>query len=235
MDYEKKYKEALERARALRNEAIEKEYVDDYIKDYETIFPELRESEDERIRKAIIEAIKDYWSDNEQAMTDCLAYLEKQKEPKPVEWGEEDNRMIGRIRGIIERYAFTQSAVDVNGELCEKEYVEMDAWLKSLLSGKRQTWGKEDERIVKFIIEALEFYASPSRLDHFELFVKVEALETKEKALAWLKSLRPQYHWRPSEEQISSLKQARDYYMSGRVKYVGRHLSEIAEQLEKLM
>lgn len=36
-------------------------------------------------------------------------------------------------------------------------------------------------------------------------------------------------------EQIQSLKQARDYYMSGRIKYVGQHLNEIAEQLEKLM
>lgn len=42
-------------------------------------------------------------------------------------------------------------------------------------------------------------------------------------------------YWKPSEEQIKSLKQARDYYMSGRIKYVGQHLNEIAEQLEKLM
>lgn len=42
-------------------------------------------------------------------------------------------------------------------------------------------------------------------------------------------------HWKPSEEHMKSLKQARDYYMSGRIKYVGQHLNEIAEQLEKQM
>lgn len=34
--------------------------------------------------------------------------------------------MIGNIRSIIEKYAFSQSAVDVNGDLCEKEYIVAD-------------------------------------------------------------------------------------------------------------
>lgn len=94
---EKKYKEALERARALRNEAIEKEYVDDYIKDYETIFPELRESEseDERIRKHLIKHFsnksKEEW--NGMPIKDILAWLEKQKEQKPVEWKPTEEQM----------------------------------------------------------------------------------------------------------------------------------------------
>ena len=49
MDYEKSYKEALERAKAL----IETNTSDAlfHLKDIESIFPELKESEDERIRK----------------------------------------------------------------------------------------------------------------------------------------------------------------------------------------
>lgn len=85
MDYKKKYNEALERARALWREAIEKEYVDDYLKDYETIFPELRESEDERIRKAIIELLKEVGRDDTGISENAkcmIAYLEKQ-EQKP--------------------------------------------------------------------------------------------------------------------------------------------------------
>lgn len=54
------------------------------------------------------------------------------KEQKPVKWSKEDLSMIGRIRSIIEKYAFSQSAVDVNGELCEKEFIDADNWLKSL-------------------------------------------------------------------------------------------------------
>lgn len=47
-------------------------------------------------------------------------------------WSEEDEKIVGNIRSIIEKYAFSQSAVDVNGELCEKEYIEADSWLRSL-------------------------------------------------------------------------------------------------------
>lgn len=87
MDYEKKYKEALERARALRNEAIEEEYAVDYINDYETIFPELRESEEERIRKELINFIL-YRAGrvllDKETEHRFVAYLEKQKEsPMP--------------------------------------------------------------------------------------------------------------------------------------------------------
>ena len=81
MDYEKKYNEALERARALWREAIEKEYADDYLKDYETIFPELRESEDERIRKWLLECVENL-SDRyfiEVSKQNVLFYLERQK------------------------------------------------------------------------------------------------------------------------------------------------------------
>ena len=44
MDYEKAYKEALERAKKLYG-------CPEYDAELEEIFPELRESEDERIRK----------------------------------------------------------------------------------------------------------------------------------------------------------------------------------------
>lgn len=36
-----------------------------------------------------------------------------------------------------------------------------------------------------------------------------------------------------SDEQIKSLKQARDYYMGGKIKFVGKHLSEIYEKLSR--
>ena len=56
MDYEKSYKEALERAKAL----IETNTSDAlfHLKDIESIFPELKESEDERIRKWCISHFK---------------------------------------------------------------------------------------------------------------------------------------------------------------------------------
>ena len=67
-----------------------------------------------------------------------------QGEQNPA-WSEEDEKMVGCIRVIIEKYAFSQSAVDVNGDLCEREFIEPDEWLKSLK--ERYTWKPSDEQI----------------------------------------------------------------------------------------
>ena len=54
MDYKEKYEQALERARQFS----EKPYLEDSAGIVEYIFPELAESEDERIRKEMIETLK---------------------------------------------------------------------------------------------------------------------------------------------------------------------------------
>lgn len=76
MDYEKAYKEALERARAG--------------KPMNEVFPEIHESEDERIRKFILSCCDDwengqFVSVNGEDLSDIRAYLEKQKEQQPAE------------------------------------------------------------------------------------------------------------------------------------------------------
>ena len=79
MDYEKKYKKALKRAEALiagETNTSDTLFYLNYIKD---IFPELKESEDEKTRKGIIELVKQSSEildkKNQERM---LAWLEKQ-------------------------------------------------------------------------------------------------------------------------------------------------------------
>lgn len=82
MDYEKKYKEAFNWMRSIYPTltGTDKE-------DAEHYFPELKESEAERIREEIILYIlyeaKGVSEEQEHAW---IAYLEKQKERKPAEW-----------------------------------------------------------------------------------------------------------------------------------------------------
>ena len=77
MDYEKKYKEALKRAKAIIEVASNQ---DEAISFVNTIFPELRESEGEKIRKEIISVLKNA---NYKGVYDKhLAWLEKQGEQK---------------------------------------------------------------------------------------------------------------------------------------------------------
>ena len=82
MDYEKKYNEALEQAKKLS--------VDGYLDAIavEEIFPELRESEDERIRKWLIDYFSSIkatvWIHRDISCEQILAYLEKQKEQEHI-------------------------------------------------------------------------------------------------------------------------------------------------------
>ena len=71
--YEKKYQEALERAKdILCYKEVRKE-------DIEYLFPELKESEDEKIRKEIISILRNaYWTSNRNRFNELVAWLEKQ-------------------------------------------------------------------------------------------------------------------------------------------------------------
>ena len=83
MDYEKKYKEALERAKSLYGNCP---VYSERSKTASIIFPELKESEDERVRKNCIHFLE--LQKQHHAATfeieECIAWLEKQKKQKPA-------------------------------------------------------------------------------------------------------------------------------------------------------
>ena len=84
MSYEEKYKEALKRADSLTEKYGGRDFA-------EYIFPELAESEDERIRKWLVDYFKEVgksWIHREISPEQILSYLE-QKEQKPAEWSED--------------------------------------------------------------------------------------------------------------------------------------------------
>ena len=92
-----------------------------YVKELIDItFPELKESEDERIRKEIIGYLNSRVATAEETellyFKRWLAYLEKQKDQKPAEWSEEDEYRRQQVIDALER----------NG------YNVLTDWLKSL-------------------------------------------------------------------------------------------------------
>jgi len=80
---QKKYNEALERARKIHDEIVNNEVIG-FPGQITDIFPELRESEEERIRKEIKDIVLSYRSncvyEGNHHFDECLAWLEKQKE-----------------------------------------------------------------------------------------------------------------------------------------------------------
>ena len=148
MDYEKKYNEALEQAKRLYDG------LDGYSsnrKVLEEIFPELRESEDETIIEGfrrLLDGIKRKGglTLNKVPLDKCYAWLEKQKEQKPADWSEDDERKrLACIDTINEVIDYERDRwEDYNPGKPYRpitKYDEQIDWLKSL----RPSWKPSDE------------------------------------------------------------------------------------------
>ena len=108
----------------------------------EELIPELAESEDERIRKAIIEHFK--WS-TKQILYDysnkkALTWLEKQGEQNLAEWNEDDEEMFNEI--ILDLKALKNRDT---GEAGKAAYQREIDWLESLRPHSQ--WRPSDEQM----------------------------------------------------------------------------------------
>ena len=178
MDYEKKYKNALEWARQIMNG--ETGFIR---KEVEEVFPELKESEDERIRKEIISALK--YANHKGVYDKHLVWLEKQAEQKPA-WSEEDNIILSRIIADYERS--NEEWFNAQKSLPHGRKI---TWLKSL---KERMKGKANEAPERLYI-ALDAFTEDGRtfvLDHcVDYPICTEYTRTDafiEKACEWLEN-----------------------------------------------
>ena len=173
--------------------------------DAEHYFPELRESEDERIRKALVWHLKadvDFVS-NGVTKAECIAYLEKQKEQKPevdestkrlnknwmkqyfdeqqeqkpAEWSEEDADMLNCCISSIEEAKENRYAYkETDGDTSYDREID---WLKSL----RPSWKPSEEqmRSLEYFIEL--WGDSDGQLKYAKIFNDVKSLYEQLKKL----------------------------------------------------
>lgn len=112
MNFEKAYEEALAKAREIHRNEKGKRF------DMEWLFPELAESEDEKIIKILQEGVNDVLQD--QFCTNrgvskekVLSWLEKQCKQKPIEWDEYDEMYVSALIAIVRKEdATTQNLRD---------------------------------------------------------------------------------------------------------------------------
>lgn len=103
MDYEKKYKEALERAKELSKTTTGA--------NYEYIFPELKESEDEKIREELICFLN-------TEITQCkardkyIAWLKKQGKQKPIFDFKAEDWYVSKVDGKIHNIYYNTNKVE---------------------------------------------------------------------------------------------------------------------------
>ena len=167
MDYEKKYKEALERMRYVVIDP-KNENMLQAIK--ETVFPELKESEDEKIRKSIYNYIDVTLDDNESAEKEkWLAWLEKQGKHKPVDIN------ASLINKMVNDYKNTDEYVDgdYKGKPINCMVRAYRQGIKDILSISKENsiksaWSEEDESWFKELeLMALSFSNDVSYLKKF--------------------------------------------------------------------
>ena len=139
MDYEKAYKDALERARRCLDEKRDTCFVRP-----DVIFPELHESEDEKISREITEFILTHRIDEPNDIEDTnswLAWLEKQsnKEPKKVSiWKHWKDGIAGGAEGeqiFLIKIGRVYSISSCLG--CECDYIELSE-LDKLMREEKQ-------------------------------------------------------------------------------------------------
>ena len=141
-------------------------------------------------------------------LDDEISWL-KSLHPQPKqEWSEEDQTVFDYLK------ALTFADKDKRPELAG---MAID-WLKSLknrcLPQPKQEWSDEDEKMLDGIIDSV---TNRRLLNEYQL--------------GWLSTLRPQSHWKPSEEQLFELYKASEGIQSG----VNRRLlRELLEQLKDL-
>ena len=257
----------------------------------EYLFPELVESEDERIRKCLINGMKFCFKDNEEAtwgtngfkvkikdilawlekqsdigkrqsklkddemrdslikafksvggnhwgglkVTNILNWLEKQGEPQPYK-GDADamrENLIAAFKSVGSNYWGGFDVRDILYWLESKDAIELekqgetftkkdvdDAYLKGICDAKRELekqgeskWSEEDENRFNNlcnIINENEFWGHAS----------------KEGFINWLKSLKPQNHWKPTQEQLDALDEVCKGYYSTHVLRKGNNAYE---------
>ena len=207
MDYEKKYKEALERAKKFS----EKPYLEDSKGIVEYIFPELKESEDDRMFYALLEGFKDFvdmyseWH-NGVTIAQLITWLKRKGEQKPNYFHHEVD-----LSGCSEEY---RKAYYDGWNNCNQQHEQLKA-------EQKPAWSEEDEKLVKNLISTLSNIYARNLIEK----------ETKEKYTNFLKSLRPQSTWKPSDEQMKVLKEA---CVLKKSTATGAVLCDLYHDLEKL-
>ena len=228
MDYEKLYKESLEKAKAFAAK-----YVGDGLlissegsvaKEFNEIFQELRESEDERIRKMLIELVKKHLVNHERCMAE--SWLEKQGEQKKIDYDEELKKCKDNPLYFFDKYVTVklkeqgeQKPIEQDTEINDlwvyikewrekfgrlpKDEDELAACIDYVMKRQKPAeWSEDDEMFLFNIIKDLERLEKESKIEQLK--------DVYSKEINWLKLRKPQKHWKPSEQNIKDLEWCAD-------------------------
>ena len=111
---------------------------------------------------------------------------------------ESEDECVEKIRKDIISYLNNRQIISISESGATEKWI---AWLEKQ-GEQKLDWSEEDENNINSIVSRLEVDIS-----YWESRSKTRTNEDK-KLIGWLKSLRPQNRWKPSDEQLNTLKQA---------------------------
>lgn len=176
----------------------------------ETLIPELKESEDERIRKEMLEYCYKRMNNEFSSITihqvkRWLAWLEKHGSQNLVDKVEPKFKAGDKVISTISNIPYYITEVCNGYYLTDVGCIIMfNAQDNFELVGQNSAWSEEDEKTTQRIVDAIMKYAiSP----HSIINGDKPNLEYAKEFESWLKSLkfRIQPQWKPSDEQMEAL------------------------------
>ena len=150
---------------------------------------EVIESDDDRIRKKILELVG--ISGNGNDWEEINAWLEKQKEQKPAEWSDRDWNMRNNVLVRLE------SLLQYETQPLAKGYLENEIkWLRSISPQQKQECGEEDMAIIDDAIYFLREYRKSLAKNEGDFQNAVTCEE-------WLKKLAPKRMDKQDKEMLN--------------------------------
>ena len=178
------------------------------------IFTELKESEDEQIRKEILQIAKESKDSFYMALT-------PNKREMLIDWLEKQDNKDEEILILKDKIESLHAAIKA---LKEAHKIELEKQ-----GEQNPTWSEYDEIMLHSLISDFKGFKhdNTSSLEpHFD------------NAIDWLKSLKDRYTWKPTEEQINAIKLARNSFVrndSSGYSFINKILFKLENQLKKMM
>lgn len=229
-----------------------------------TLIPELRESEDERIREIITDSVFYLYGAGVEYkdVLDYLDKLEKRKEQKPAQ-SDDEKEYVRTLKGLVSDFIR-----NTGGGITDVSYYQrICGWLDGRhIEQKPAEWSDTNELVFKDICKHLKeeglngWIVVLEALHNGEFKSKQEWSEEDEKmrnlAIEWAETMSGQFSfvdmdstdfckiiswlkslrpsWKPSEEQMKALLNAEGFLRAGLQHDSAKTIAELYEHLKKL-
>ena len=188
-------------------------------KEYDNLMDSINRRKKEGYEAGYKQGLVDSKDEHKPADTEKGAKGNEREIPNSA-WSEEDEE--------IYRKCICAMRASACGFPEEEKFVEqVDNWLKSLKDRvqPKQEWSEEDVSHIRYLIECLEHCKKGVAL--------TMTTSTSQEYINWLKSLKPQPTWKPSEEQMDAL----DNFIYAKYLNVEKHeaaVKSLYQDLKKL-